>query len=81
MSTKPLYKLTGTDRQTDKPRYYWEACASKNTPDPYGNTGEHFEERNRKIHNGMLLVAEAYQGGVRWMDELRIKLEFGHGLS
>ena len=33
LSTKPFYKLTGTDRQadrqTDKPRY-WEACASKN---------------------------------------------------
>ena len=32
LSTKPLYKLTGTDRRTDgrtdKPRY-WEACASK----------------------------------------------------
>ena len=36
LSTKPFYKLTGTDRQTDrqsgrqadKPTY-WEACASK----------------------------------------------------
>ena len=33
-------------------RAIWQQC-----------NGEHFEERDRKIHNGMLRLAEAYQVG------------------